>query len=443
MSIINLTRSPVDNLLMGSFDWQHEEEQIKETFKTTGGGAGRPNQQIPFKWLWVVLAVVLIISGMFYLRVRYVENQLADDVIESWNIIALSENTNDEELFANQLFGSDLHWILTQKSMLEKEYVQARGALFFFEYLADDEQNQPNVVFSDDLSEAVLSRPVAYIDAWQRTINLIQEDVFRKGEDRWLLAPPEESYWGAEDHLEITFESERFIYSAPEKDLELAQEIIAGFERSISTICEQHLPETCQKSQLAKEKIVFTPRMNNTLIHNRYHFGLTTILPAPSLIGTPETSSDVSMLVDSYELGFCNQYIWKIFESQGLAFHTQQSMFRFALLSVIYEDVGLYPERGVAFYESELNQFGMTREIFDQTEVVANLDSLQSGGEYQPFNAMISMIEFRQAQTGMHSQELLDFIVDNDTTMISKMLVPADEWDNYYAFLQEKAGEAN
>ncbi|MFT5196344.1 MAG: hypothetical protein ACI9EW_001495 [Cellvibrionaceae bacterium] len=308
----------MDNLVMGSFNWQDEEGSWDATQDLTQNENQRASRLTWFLG-WRrgrVISIVLIglLALVFSSRwwVGSVEAGLAAEVLESWSIVMASEAAGDLELFMNQLSGSDSLWINAQEQLLIKQSLTARGAILPSLVISQSEtteRGEPEVVFSPDLTEATLTHETIYRDRWGRDVALLQDEVFRLGVDRWLFSPPgKQAYWGdvtAEGEVKY---SKRFAYSSPHKDAEVVEQIILWFEDRLDLMCLDQFSHACHTIETPQVAIYFLPNWTSKTLRGRFHergnrlspHKIVFELPAPSLIGTARTPKDEQLLVEAY-----------------------------------------------------------------------------------------------------------------------------------------------
>lgn len=311
---------------MGSFNWQDEEGSWDATQNLAKSDEGQSlgaswtngNRVLPILGLGVVGIAVL--AAFMWWWVGSVEEDLSADVLESWNVVVASQADGDTELLVNQLSGSDENWIDTQKLLLRRNSLTERGTLLpslSANSISEDSSlaEQPQYLFSPDLIEATFSHPTRYLDRWGRDVNLRQDEIFRLGVDRWLFSPPRSTYWGidlTEDELKF---SDRFVYSAPEKDAELAEKIILWFEDRLNTMCLNEFSYACKTVETPQVSIRFSPTVTDRILGQEFYAGQNVLsseqfifeFPTPSLVGLPATSADEQLLIEAYgELYFAD-----------------------------------------------------------------------------------------------------------------------------------------
>jgi hypothetical protein len=297
------------------FEWYEDERQatIEKTGHSSAPGPGR----------WLRLIIMLFLAGavgtFVYLRL----NQRVDlaiaaveqDVLASYRLVEQAAANQDADLLRTVLSGKDKHWLAAQL-----EHV-SDGTLFdlqLFDLRAEQaEVGAPKVSLSPDLDAAevqVQRTYLSHVESIEQTLHLNQTMIFRRGTDRWLFAPPEETFWGGQ----VQIEEQGVTIQFPERDEEFAARLATFLSSKLEGLCEELVGLDCQDN--LKIELILDPNPD-TLIQmqtNTAEF-LTSkqvVLPAPSLIGVPVDDFSYQVMLKGYSvpvigLAISNQIGWR------------------------------------------------------------------------------------------------------------------------------------
>lgn len=183
-----------------NFDWQTEEES-QDVWE-----APAPTRS-PQRRRWVIpLLLVLLMMAVLYAgyilaeqRISQAQAQVAEEVRASQRLARQAALNTDRELFLTVLSGSYPIWTAMQEQLLQEnlQFEQAGRALRL------DPQPEPpqleTVTFTPELSEAEVVTLHSYTaNGGSQELQLEQSRIYRRGNDRWLLSPPQPDYWGDE-----------------------------------------------------------------------------------------------------------------------------------------------------------------------------------------------------------------------------------------------------
>jgi hypothetical protein len=302
-----------------SFDWQTEEELNWEEEVITP----EPNTLERRRWLWAVLIGVLLVSTAVFILIRQLNQSVetATDGVEanliaSYAVLQQAAQTKDENLFSSLLSGREPDWSLSQQTNL-------RSGLLF-DRPGFDLEWQPGLaetaVFSQTLSPDLTAAELTTLQSYRldigqglsQTVQLERVDVYRLGEDRWLLAPPEADFWGIRRRLAGQLLSVRY----PARDEAIVQRLAADLEAKLVQLC--NLPGIECPSDI-HVRLEFSPDpealIHTTFIHSLTHYrdaprgailgGEQRVsLPTPSLVGVPQDELGYQILLRGYASQF-------------------------------------------------------------------------------------------------------------------------------------------
>lgn len=283
---------------MSNFNWESEEAWDEEIRIEAPDSPQRP-------WRRNALIIVLIgiLIGGFalfgYQRVNAVNDEISREVISSHSLIQEAVRLQDRELFLSVLSGRSDEWVLTQSELFKQFNLDIRTAVGF---VADDTVSNDvtlSVELDPGLNSAAVYRVQAYRDRFGESVKLELTDVYRLGQTRWLLAPPEAEFWG--EWVEFEELSTIVETKFPERDAPYVWVIQQYLENKVAELCRD---PAYQCPDDYKVRIVFH--------HDPYTLLQTTepdfiyqqadqiVVPTPTLIGLPVNEAGQDVLARTY-----------------------------------------------------------------------------------------------------------------------------------------------
>lgn len=204
---------------MSDFEWQTDEDE--EVWAAEEETAVTPSRPTFLRW-WPLLLIGLLGGGAVWMlsqqvneRVDSAEDSTKSDVLAAHNLVMRAAAEQDEALFRLNLSGIDPDWVEAQTELV------VEGAFFdrqtyHFELEGDktavSSPSIADITLSDDFTEATVPYTMPYVvevgEGMTETVMLRHTAVYRKGQTRWLYAPPNSDYWGdskslAYSHLQV------------------------------------------------------------------------------------------------------------------------------------------------------------------------------------------------------------------------------------------------
>lgn len=297
---------------MSQFDWRTEDDASwREPPKPL------PPESRNRPW-GVIIFILLVLLTAGFVVYRQLERQIdaattavQTDVLATHNLVQTAVARGDLELFRSQLSGRDPAWTETQESLLTDGLIQGREFWGWQQpifspplTLADlTAVSDPlGLTMAPDLNSAELQFPLTYLvtkaDGVTETITLAQTAVYRRGKNRWLLAPPEEAFWGGW----VTNRGDLVTLIYPQRDSLVAEQLAADLEVMLRQLCET-FPDLACPDDLhislrldADPAIVLTATDWETFLDGR----LALHLPAPTLMGRPVDQAGYDALYRAY-----------------------------------------------------------------------------------------------------------------------------------------------
>ncbi len=276
-----------------NFNWQAEDDHRWDEYSDPREPK-KPRRRAGIKIVLAIVAILVVITGGVLLvrqlrdYVAKTETSVETDILTSQDLVLQAVNTIDPEVLVSVLSGREEEWTSAIISLLDKDLFFDR-VQFGLEWDRSIPPSEIELYISPDLRKAEVQFSLTYnYDAGSGqtdNIELQQTAIYRSSDDRWLLAPPLEEYWGNRIKAQGRFISIEF----PDRDADLGRRLAADLEAALGSACSRladaRCPETYQLS------IVFSPDPL-TLIDSadpasRFAKGANLILPTPSLMGIP------------------------------------------------------------------------------------------------------------------------------------------------------------
>lgn len=287
-----------------SFDWKTEETDWDTPLSRPAGlpstgdtPAADYNQTGPYEivgesgdrrrriFVFLIVALVLIVTlaGVMY---RQIERRLAEgqqraeaDVLASYNTVQEAARAGDTELFVGFLSGRDPQWSVSQAGLVSDDAFANRSGFGFISTGSTLSPSPPLVILAPDLNSAEVSSPQSYeVDlgmGMTETITLTHTSTYRRGPDRWLLAPPDSDFWG--DTQRIIGRHALLIYPARDSA------VIQRFSRDLESV----LADFCGEPAGMCPPLTINFSTNPAALSARPPLAFDLTLPTPTLLGMP------------------------------------------------------------------------------------------------------------------------------------------------------------
>ncbi|MBK8901899.1 MAG: hypothetical protein IPM53_11985 [Anaerolineaceae bacterium] len=294
-----------------SFDWQTEEDGDweEQTWKDKPVTAESPKPP----WRTLILAAVLLVAVgvVVYRQVnRRIENAttaVESDIFAAHNVLSRAAEGQDADLGKAVLSGRDMGWSQTQSSLLEEGLFYEHPGLGLqlpegeaaFAPLFREDERFINLVVDPDLNGAQLLYARDYLaltDEGLETVTLQQTAVYRRGDTRWLFAPPLEDFWGEWQTEELDHLT--FVY--PQRDEAVVQELIPELQSLLEETCDT-LPElSCTTPMRIRFDTDPESLLETADPTHLYDENLRLDLPTPTLVGLPINNDGYEALRTGY-----------------------------------------------------------------------------------------------------------------------------------------------
>lgn len=331
-----------------SFDWQTEEEVDWEA--PIEPKVEEPKERRR-RWPWALLVMVLllftavfVIVRVVYQRVEVATTNVEDELLASVTVIHNAAADADIELFTTFLSGKDSGWAEDSEFLVGTGMYFDRQPFGLHWVDVDPQTAVISTTLAPELKRAEVLSEYQYEfsvgDGVSDTISLQRTAVYRLGPNRWLLAPPEEEFWGEAS----TLKSRYFTLTYPARDDEIVQQLAADLEVELAGYCSL-LGEDCPEDfHLNIEFSTGLPFLVTDVGYLGENEGeLDVILAAPSLVGLPISQKGYDALYRGYAAQLFAPLIQTTYENNCCG-----HLFVEALIPHLLLQMGVWRERNTA-----------------------------------------------------------------------------------------------
>lgn len=283
------------------FDWQTDQEDA-------GWDAPQPPRPQPARrrrWILLVALVILAIAGgaiywQLTQRSTAVAADTRADVLSSHTLLRQSAAAQDRDLLRALLSGRDAAWTnTTLRRLTSGSWSDRPGFDLKAEPVAVGKPTA-DVWLSPDLDAAAVQEPRPYIlqrgAGLTETVRLQETTFYRRGTQRWLLAPPSPDYWGSRQSRA----GARLTLTYPERDAELAQRLAGDLDALLVALCGE-VPQHCGAAWRLNLNFMSGDAVStdHALLESTAGFPALS-LPTPTLVGLPVDEAGYTALRAGY-----------------------------------------------------------------------------------------------------------------------------------------------
>lgn len=299
------------------FDWQTDEEAIwqngsnREKDTAVSTSFFTPKRVYLGLGALAILTLALVVAySQIGRRVAATTSGFKADVLAAHQLLQETAVADDEDLFQALLL-PQVRWRDTQKQLRTAHLFWNRSALSL--WLNSDEYEPAalaaaSVAFSPDFTQATVQQPLPYVtmqaDEELQPVSLLYTAVYRRIDDRWLLSPPDEAFWGDA----VTISGKALTLIVPARDETVGRQLAADLDSFVHQLCQEEDLQCPGDFQLELE---LETDIDSLLGLNR-SYRLRTIyrsdsgrifqmrLPTPTLVGLPADEAAYQALYRGY-----------------------------------------------------------------------------------------------------------------------------------------------
>jgi hypothetical protein len=245
---------------------------------------------------------------------------------------------------------------------------------------SDPESAIVEVTLAPDLTSAelVTQRPYA-IDVGNgvtETVILEQTAVYRLGPNRWLLAPPEEAFWGET----MTSNGRYLTLTYPERDAEIGRRLALDLDRKLIEMCSQLRDILCPLAMRVTVDLTGDPE--SLILYEPATLDLA--LPTPTILGMPKDEVGYESVMRGYAQRVVTAAIGHLVEYECC----EHSPIYYTLLSLEWQQLGLISP--------------IPQPDYEQVAIIApSLDGLLDYYELEMQPALYVLADFLQVELGV------------------------------------------
>lgn len=294
--------------MSNEFEWKTEEEAGWE--EEIAVPETRPSRPFPWKLLALVLVVALVVVGgarwQLNRQVSAATANVENEVRAAHRFLHQVAGRQDEDLFRSLLSGRDMAWTEVQKTLVAEGWFGNPPLLGWTAVPPATDAGQTvtatvplTITLSPDFFTAEVQSEQDYQllnpQGMTETVTLRQTAVYRKGESRWLYAPPDDEFWGR-----MVFHSGAYISVLyPERDEAIVQQLAQDLDDLAQAVCRELATRRCLQRALVQVR--FSKEPATLLSGADTGFSLHILsLPTPSLMGLPVDEAGYQALFRAY-----------------------------------------------------------------------------------------------------------------------------------------------
>lgn len=286
--------------MKSNYSWETEDEGDWELVQSPEPTPPRKGSRTLLMLVAGVAVACLLILLLLDRRLEGREAIIQQNVIAAHRTWKQAVESQDLELFSSLISREHTDWYQAQRKLLMS------GRLFGRDSFGLDLMPDAPALFVVDLDSgwrrAVLTFPQEYEienSDGGRSISLFQTQTYQITGNRWLLAQPPDSLWGAW----VTKDIGLINVSYPERDSEIISRLTSDLARDIAEICAQ-FPTARECAPESRISLHFVTDPESLLILGDQNTpalsGRTIKLPTPSLVGLPVDDDAYDALYAGY-----------------------------------------------------------------------------------------------------------------------------------------------
>lgn len=270
---------------MADFDWLTEDDG---EWSVEAGERREQRKRPSWRYPVLILIVLIMTTGSLYAffnrRAEATQDAIEAEVRRTHQLVMEAADNGDVELFTTLISGASTRWLEMQLESVRRGRFDETHWMGF--RLDERPYRLDGITIAPTLDEAVVTYTRWYEDLEQsgQVYALQQVAVYRRGEDRWLLAPPTADFWG--DDVTIREGPLTIVY--PERDEGIVQRLAEDLIASLPEICDGLVTGHCPQGW--NVELELSPELENEVFPSQIegsYDDLSLRLPLPTLVGLP------------------------------------------------------------------------------------------------------------------------------------------------------------
>lgn len=283
-----------------NFQWTTEEETdwAERTPAPSPAPPKRPLRRRRGVWLVLLPGILGLLFHQIYQRVTAVTADVEAEILSSQVLLEQAESREDVELFTTVLSGRDAHWTAVQQSLFQQDLLWGQS-LGLSLLAAPPEVISVTVAPDLQSAEMLVERQYTTGEADAPVgVTLTHSLTFRRGESRWLLAPPSDAFWGAWRQAGGYYVT--LIY--PERDEAIALRLLREMDGQVRELCRFEPAAECPSGWQLLVRLDTDPTSLTAVTDAERLFSANPVfeLPTPSLVGLPIDDIGYAALAQVY-----------------------------------------------------------------------------------------------------------------------------------------------
>lgn len=279
------------------FNWRTDDEAADQP-SGAPAGAGQGRRRL----LWAALTLATIIAALLTWQFRRAQRQeelIEADVGAGYQVWLQAVLRNDLELFLSQLSDGNSAWQDAQQQLFLQQRLLNRQE-FGLTYTSGSGGQVAAVDVAPEWQTARLFADYTYTADEGQSVTLQQTYVYRRHDNRWLLTPPTDQFWGNQQSVSRP----GLVASYPQRDAQLVERLLRDLDSDLHQRCAERQPDIASclsdlnlKLRFGTDPLLLGPfRDPYTPFFRDGEF----LLPSPTLVGIPRDEASYDALYRGY-----------------------------------------------------------------------------------------------------------------------------------------------
>lgn len=277
------------------FEWKTDDDLSWSTADDADAPLRKASGLRRVWWLLLLVLGVGLLAGwplaaQMQQRVQEATDNTRNNVRAAHQLVLRALQDGDSELLRATLSGRDLAWTDAQLALVAQKQLLQRP---FFGLPDVRETTIADLSLADNLQEAEVTYDVVYGTDDGGMVTLRQTAVYRRGDYRWLLAPPARDFWGEW----MSLEQDRLMVAYPARDEALALRLAEDISDTLAVICRRY---ACAADWQIQIRLDTDPATLAVDLKRLLTDSPQLRLPAPTLLGIPIDDAGYRLVSQAY-----------------------------------------------------------------------------------------------------------------------------------------------